>query len=516
MRVTGRGARWCRAGPTSPLYPRAPVPAGAPGAGGPREPGAAGPPRPTPAPAAPTAALPPILAFVGSVLLIPMIPEMLSLVETGLLGNFAPTVELAALAPASLVYMLSVYAFTGLGVQALSDASGAIAREDVRAASETVSTALAIGIAWGAVTCLALQALGGQALALLCASPEMLAHATAFLRIKAWALPASIAVFVCNSTHMAQRRQVRALALQLVGMAGAVALDAVLIGRLGLGVRGAAATAVVSQYGILAMQLASARQLARAGGVRLSVRMASASVAANTLRRLGPLSVMYVTKTLAYCTITAAAALTGLVNAAAHQAMWPTFVVCSFLNAPMEAATLTFLPTARTDGERERIAGALRATALGLGLGAAGVWTCVNLGFTGVLTKDPSLWPLIRGEALVGALTLAVTGIDIAAGGVLLVHGQGVRYAAVMCAALATAVAGTRAALAFSWGLPGVWGSLLAMMCVRVVGTNASAFFVADPWGLRKLLGRRGGVGAAAVATADGVTRAGGGGGPLL
>ena len=176
------------------------------------------------------------------------------------------------------------------------------------------------------------------------ADPAARAAATAFLRIKAWALPASIAVFVCNSTHMAQRRQVRALLLQIVGMIAAVGLDVALIAHLGMGVRGAAVTAVLSQYLILAMQLTSARQLARAGGVRLSVRKASATVARNTLSRLGPLSVMYISKTLAYCTITAAAALTGLVNAAAHQAMWPTFVVCSFLNAPMEAATLTFLP----------------------------------------------------------------------------------------------------------------------------------------------------------------------------
>lgn len=55
------------------------------------------------------------------------------------------------------------------------------------------------------------------------------------------------------------------------------------------------------------------------------------------------------TQTMAYSVITAAASLTGLLSAAAHQAMWPAFVCCSFLNAPMEPIALAFIPAAKGD-----------------------------------------------------------------------------------------------------------------------------------------------------------------------
>lgn len=115
-------------------------------------------------------------------------------------------------------------------------------------------------------------------------------------RIKALALPAFISIFVCNSTHLAQRRQIRALAVQLAGMTSAIALNALFIAKMGLGIRGAAIASVATQYGIVALQLVSLLQIGKSGGVVLDLRRASWSRCVRTVSRLGPLSVMYICK----------------------------------------------------------------------------------------------------------------------------------------------------------------------------------------------------------------------------
>lgn len=163
------------------------------------------------------------------------------------------------------------------------------------------------------------------------------------------------ATFVFNHAHLAQRKQLRALFLQLAGMFTAVGLMTFFIAHLGLGLRGAAVAGVITQYAIFALQVGSARQLGRAGGLRVSFRKARWATMRGLFSRLGPLGLMYITKTAALCVITAAAAVTGLQHAAAHQAMWPIFICCSFLNYPMETAILAFIPAARTPkGQRVR------------------------------------------------------------------------------------------------------------------------------------------------------------------
>lgn len=105
-----------------------------------------------------------------------------------------------------------------------------------------------------------------------------------------------LAVFTCNSAHLAQRQQGRALAIQVVTMTLAALSNVALIAFCKLGIAGAALASVVTQYAAAGMQLLSLWQLRRRGGIRLSLRAASWSRAEETLSRLGPLSVMYLAK----------------------------------------------------------------------------------------------------------------------------------------------------------------------------------------------------------------------------
>jgi len=460
------------------------------GAEAPLEPSSADRPAP-PAPVEPTRrqVWSKMLAFMGPVLFIPLIDPVVSVVEAALLGNFASTAQLAATAPGFLVFNVCVFGFTGISVQALADASRHLAAGHGKAASETVSTALVMALGWGVVTLTVLQAFGPSILGLVCKTPEVLVHATTFLKIKSLALPAMLAVFTCNSAHLAQRQQGRALAIQVVTMTLAALSNVALIAFCKLGIAGAALASVVTQYAAAGMQLLSLWQLRRRGGIRLSLRAASWSRAEETLSRLGPLSVMYLAKTMAYSVLAAAASLSGTLSAAAHQAMWPVFVCCSFVNSPVEQVALAFVPAARTPTELHHTFAFLRTAAIGLGITSSSAWLAVCLGASHLLTSDPLLWPLMRGQALLGAATLAVTSLDIAAGGVLLSYGRGTPYAVIMLAALAVTVALTRLSAQLQWGITGIWLSLLAMILVRFIGTNAMAARLADPWDLRSLFG---------------------------
>lgn len=53
----------------------------------------------------------------------------------------------------------------------------------------------------------------------------------------------------------------------------------------------------------------------------------------------------------------------------------------------------------------------------------------------------------------------------------------------------AVTVALTRLSAQLQWGITGIWLSLLAMILVRFIGTNAMAARLADPWDLRSLFG---------------------------
>lgn len=181
------------------------------GAEAPLEPSSADRPAP-PAPVEPTRrqVWSKMLAFMGPVLFIPLIDPVVSVVEAALLGNFASTAQLAATAPGFLVFNVCVFGFTGISVQALADASRHLAAghgkagEDLHvhtwqlvgwrrhcccqltslniAASETVSTALVMALGWGVVTLTVLQAFGPSILGLVCKTPEVLVHATTFLK----------------------------------------------------------------------------------------------------------------------------------------------------------------------------------------------------------------------------------------------------------------------------------------------------------------------------------------------
>lgn len=191
--------------------------------------------------------MPQILRFLAPVLFIPLIDPLVSVVEAGLIGNFASTTEMAGMAPASLIFLFCVYAFNGLGVQALGDVSRYMSKGKINegelpmmrvqgssgmvltvltlahsllsqhahsirsqharlpsdhtlmvlsvlspsprgppfgmpAASETVSTALVMGATWGLAMAVCLELFGPSILGMLCTCPEVLAHATDFLR----------------------------------------------------------------------------------------------------------------------------------------------------------------------------------------------------------------------------------------------------------------------------------------------------------------------------------------------
>ena len=430
-----------------------------------------------------------MIAFLGSVIVPPLMEPVISTLQGSLLGTFAPVTHLAAMGPASLILLISVYSFTGVGVQALSDSSAARGRGDDKMASTLLSSSLLLGALWGIGMASLLFFTGPTLLTFLIKDPGVFDLSLNFLRIKVLAVPAILSGFVCNSAHLAQKKQKRALQIALLGnLCLSIVLEIFFIGYMRWGVTGAAMTTVCVQYVILAMQMSSLRQLEKQGGLSVHPKHASWTCTVGTLKRLGPLSAMYLFKTSAYCVISTSAALFGTIPAAIHQAMWPIYVLCSSLNTPCEVLALTFVPTAKTDEERQETIRTLKYIALGLSSAAAIIFTTIAIGAPWLLTKEQSLWPAFRTLAPIGAATLIVTGPDIASGGLLLSENRGLWYAQIMGVALVVTCLGARATHIFGLGLVGTWMTMFAYLLTRFLGTTMTVTLTSnDPW---KLLSR--------------------------
>lgn len=395
------------------------------------------------------------------------------LADTAIVGHLG-TRELAALALAATVLTatVSLCNFLAYGTTArVARLHGAgLQSRAGELAAQALWLALALGVTLGVL----LAALAHPIMLLVGGTGEPAALAERYLRLSALGLPAALVALSGQGVLRGVDRLAVPLVVLVVANVVNVVLELVLVYGLGLGLDGSALGTVVAQAG---MGIAFAVLLLRAGGP--GVRRRPQPAALRSLLRLGG-DLLVRTGSLLGAFLLAGAVLarTGAAALAAHQIAFQLFVFLALVLDAIAIAGQVIVGRAlgAADGDTA-VAAARRMIAWSLGVGClfavlllAGT-SLLPRGFTGdpaVLDQARDLWPLFALTLPSGAVVFALDGILIGAGDT--------RYIAkaMACALVCFAPVGL-AALAFDWGVVGVWCALNVLMLARLA-TMAARF----------------------------------------
>lgn len=330
-------------------------------------------------------------------------------------------------------------------------------------AEEALSNSILVAVTGGIVVSMGLLVWGPNLLKATGCDVSLLPASWEYLRIRAWAAPAAIVTQVAQAGLLGQRDSRTPFKIVLLSIAISLLGDMWLVGGMGLGVAGAAATTLIAQY-VSAVLLLRALCQSR---VRPYIKLPSWEDLQALLSRASALGIYYVAKTTSYLFLQATAARLPALLLAAHQPVWQLWGLCSFMNTPLEQAALAFIPASSAPKEHHDL------VVLLLAMGAVSGVVCATVahGLTALvphlLTADPSLWPHMQSVWIPGSIALMACGIDVSSTGVLLACkdvGYVARSMIISMAALITFLSASA-----MHGLLGVWWGLAIFFGARVV-----------------------------------------------
>ena len=354
---------------------------------------------------------------------------LMSLIDTAVVGRHGST-SLAALGPSTAVFQIVFQLFSFLSITT----TGMVARACADGDGETVRRALAnsalLALGFGGAMCASLNVFAADALRVMGCSPDLVAAATPYLRIRAFAIPAVLFSTSAQGGCLGQQDAATPLRIFLVAGAINAALDVFCVGRafgygLNLGVTGAAYATVAAQYAsalifflVLVERRMLPRELAR-------WRLPSAA----ELRRITSISGMLLLGSLCrmgvYTMMTTTALRLGTLVMAAHQVALQIFWTLTYFVDPLFVAATSFV--ARDFGRRparvRRMSALLMGLSLAVGAGIATLSFCISTFGAGVFTNDATVLASIKSVAslmgaaqLVSALVLVTEGVLIGCG----------------------------------------------------------------------------------------------------
>lgn len=408
-----------------------------------------------------------IVAFSLPVLLVPLADPIMSLVDTIFLGQFAGTVQLAALSPCTLIFNFAFYSFTALTIATVSIVAEHLRSQREDLAGKALSTSLVIGAIGGACITLVLTTYGSLLLSLTGCDPVLLPVAEKYLRIRAFAAPAAILTSVLQGSFLAQRDSGTPFKVVASSILLSALGDVILLYRFRFGVVGAAWTTLASQCfsaSVLMYHACKSR-------VKPSIVLPSLSEVFALLRYVSTLGVFYVAKTSSYLFLQAAATRLPAATLAAHQINWSLWGLCSFTNAPLEQASLAFLPVATPGREKNELTIALLITGALLGVALSFVAVGIPTLLPFVLTSDSQLWPTMKSVWIQGLSAMLCCGLDVTSTGILLGNRDTVYVAKAMMISLCTLVGFLSAASFLNRGctIGIVWWGLATFFVSRIV-----------------------------------------------
>lgn len=180
---------------------------------------------------------------------------VLGLVDTGVIGQLGAAAPIGAVGLGAVVLsaIYWVFGFLRMGTTGMTaQASGA---GDLPEVAALLSRALLIGLTAGAVLIAGQAALFTAAFALAPASPEVENLARAYMQIRIWSAPATIALYGITGWLIAQERARGVLAIQLLMNGLNIGLDLIFVLHLQWGVPGVAWATFIAEWAGLALGL---------------------------------------------------------------------------------------------------------------------------------------------------------------------------------------------------------------------------------------------------------------------
>jgi len=419
-----------------------------------------------------------------------LLDPLMSLVDTGLVGRLG-TEPLAAVGLSSIMFTFFAILFNFLIFVTTPAVARAIAAGDRREASRVTARGLWIAGVAGSICGVGLWVAAPGLAARSGAGPRVAALASTYLRCRALAAPALLAIFVSAGSFRGVRDTrtplIAAVASNVVNLAG----DCVLMFGLGMGVAGAALATAASQYvsafvlvaalirtGLLdpadvthPPSLASAMPLLRAG-------------AALSLRNLSTMGVIILG--------TSMVSSLGAASLAAHEVLRQLYIVSVQVFSSLDVAAQSLVASHLGHGDRAAArAVLLRVLQLGTAAGAA-VGVALSLGarsLPGLFTTDAAVAasaaaviPIVAAFMPVDAAAAVLDGGLLGASETAWVSRTTVLVSAVCLAALL----GARRA---GGGLPAVWLSLKVLTIGRTVAAGIRYAMPGSPLGAGPLKG---------------------------
>jgi putative MATE family efflux protein len=386
------------------------------------------------------------------------------LVDTAVVGHLGRP-QLAALGVSAVILstLFAIFNFLQYGTTAqVGRASGA---GQEAAARRLGAQALWLCLAVGIALALAVATLAPQLVALMGSDGRAAEHAVSYLRIVVLGLPSAFVALGAQG-YLRGIADLRTPFLILAaGNAVNIVLNVLFVYGLGWGIEGSAAATAVGQT---AMGAAFVVTLLRSAGHELRPRPA-------LMRRLLQVGRWIFVRTVA---LMSAFALAGAVvtrfgdaSIAAHQIAFQLWLFLALVLDAVAIAGQVLVGRALGAGDTDRAFEASTRMiwlAVYAGLAFAGALLLLEpvlpRAFTGdglVLERAAAVWLLF---ALMQPLNGAVFALD----GILIGAGDGPYLAWSMVAAFAVCAVLSLAALAFDWGIVGVWAALVALILVRL------------------------------------------------
>lgn len=392
---------------------------------------------------------------------------LLSLVDTALVGRLG-AVPLAALGIDSAVFSTVFVAFNFLTY----GTTAAVARrrgagDDAGAAVYAVQ-ALWLAVGLGVLATIGLLVAGRWIVGAMGASDAVVPDALAYLHVRAFA---AVPLLVVQVGHGVFRGLQDTRTPLLVAVATNVVngtVSWVLIYPADLGVAGAAAgTLLAEALAAVALLVLARRRLPTAPlriervAMRAIVRV-SRDLFLRTLALVGGLLVT-----------TAVAARMGTLVVAAHQIGRELWLLLALVLDGFAIAGQAMVATALGAGDRAAaIAAGRRLLRWGLvaGTGIGVIYLLLVGMLPGVFTSDAQVTAEVRRVWIVIAVLQPIGGIVFVLDGILMGAGDfRFLFLSTAVAAGLFLVPASLAALAFGWGLPGVWAAMSALMVVRLI-----------------------------------------------
>jgi putative MATE family efflux protein len=386
------------------------------------------------------------------------------LVDTAIVGHLGRA-QLAALAIAATVLssLFGLFNFLQYGTTAqVGRASGA---GEPRVANRLGAQALWLSLGFGLAIAIGVAALAPQIVDLMGGADETAGYAVTYMRIAVIGLPFAF-VALGGQGYLRGVADLRTpLVIVIAANAVNVVLEVLFVYGFGWGIEGSAWGTVIAQAWMGAAFIV----------VILRAAQGYARPVAALMRRLLVIGRHIFVRT---ASLLAAFTLAGAVIArfgdaslAAHQIAFQLWIFLAFVLDAIAIAGQVLVGRGLGAGDTER-AYAASVRMIWLSVYAGILFGAVMLALGDVLpyvfTSDEEVVERTQEIWLLFALMQPLNGAVFALDGILIGAGDGRYLMWSMVAAFAVCALGSLAALAFDWGIVGVWASLFLLICVRL------------------------------------------------